>query len=251
LEQKGLYYQRTEIYKKYLDSGMIEEIEEKDGSISFGLTIYNKVFSKLVNEDGMVIIGSKIYNYSSEKCVISSLDDMSVLETYYYDTKGDNNWSSYTTATVPALPMEAGWAKASTTQRFKLSIIGTSSNSMHYMSSTYYAEAIGEQKKWGNWAIRNTYNPIYRISGNWVYRWIKTYDGGPFVNVYDLSDSDFSSPFSYTLNGSNHCLFSLEPNGGWSFYDGDWYIWDGPEVTQKSFTGSFYGGQNGYSIYLN
>lgn len=157
------------------------------------------------------------------------------------DTKGTNyNWSQY-----------SGWILDGSTERYSLDVVGySSSNYGTIMSVTNYVEAKGQQKKWGTWDYRNSYNPIYSVSGNWNYRYQWTPDGLNINVGYSLSSSYAASPYNYILNGSNHFMAYLSPQGTYSLTSPAYWI-DPVNVYYYRFTGSFFGGSSGYYIYLN
>jgi len=214
LDELGVIYTPSKMYMEYLNKGVIKEIIEDDENKRFELSLENKIMSKVVNEDGKVIINDTLLEYTGNKCHVSSLSQKFEPYTINIKAKGGYNWSRYTTATSPSLTINNGYAMVSSNKRFKFEIIGYSSHSTSIMNCTYYVFATGQEKNiWGTWRTTNTYRPVYNISGNWDYKYIITYPNGPFITkTNDLSGIN-TSPYSYYLGGSNYFLAYLNPSG--------------------------------------
>jgi hypothetical protein len=135
-----------------------------------------------------IIINNSIYQYTSDSVKIlaeMNLGKLDLLKSTIFTNIEDNilviNLSENSRSGHSWTKL-SGWHYDGSDKRYSLDIHGVSSNSMSLMSCTYYAEAKGQQKKWGSWTFRNSYNPIYSVSGNWDYSYVYTRNNGRFYN---------------------------------------------------------------------
>jgi hypothetical protein len=248
----GYRYEHTEIYKKYLDSGVIYEELDSDGNTSFNLTMRNSGVANVLNEAGEVIVGNHLYQFSGFDGTITSLEDNMVVNSFSIVSNGEKQnlftWSAGLT--------NDSWINLSSNQRISYKVIGYSLNSGSptLIGSTFYANAKAQKKSFGSWSY-SSYYPVYRITGNWTYNFsvlpngqfstivVSSTDTNPIIT---LNDNDNTSPYNYLIpGGGNNVLLYFKPNGSW-IISNIYSVVNSIDV-QHSFTFSFSGGCCGYN----
>ena len=251
-EAMNYKYLHTDIYKKYLAMGVIEEEVDADGNHSFSLNMKNSGLANVLNDQGEVIVGGSVYHFSGFEGSIASLLTNEVTNTFSIlpNTAKQNqfNWSKgYTTD---------GWLNLSSNERISYKVIGYDLNtsSPTLVGSTFYVNAKAQKKSFGTWSYSNNYNPVYRITGSWTYSFSVIPNGSfssVIINSTDnpplivLNDNDAASPLNFFVNGGNASLAYCKPNGSWvtpSIYE----IYNSINVNH-TFTFSFSGGCCGYN----
>lgn len=250
LEKLGMKSKHTDIYYQNLKSGLIKRTEDSDGYESVDLNLFNPAYACVIDSDGLVIVNDTICQYkenglklltTGNRNEIGLLKNAFVSDTnssiiiFDYDAdKSIHTWSR-----------DAGH-KYNNGKRFNLIIHGYSSATETLLHSSFYLESKGEVLRWGNYVYSNSYNPIYRIQGNWKYRFMVLY-GNQQITKTELYDWDKKSPFNILFGGTNHVLMNLAPNGYWN--KASWYtFFDAVDVWNYHFDGDFIYGSNGYHI---
>ena len=245
-ETMGYYYSPSEIFTEYEEKGVIVAESEADRSRSYHLSIDNPGFAVILNESGIVYAGDKKYLFEASNMKVYDKSSNALLHEVSFgaNTESTSNWSQ-----------ASAWEYDGSTRRFKYLVYGScitsapTSNS-GLIQSTFYVDALAENKKWGTWASRSSYMPIYSFSGSWTadYRASKDpFTSGPLNPVF-LNDNDYTSPFSWhsvsdPYGQTNHFLRYFKPNGSWAL--NGWYI-SMPFDVHYTMTYTFAGGPSGF-----
>ncbi len=59
----GLYNKHSDLYYKYIKKGIIKGIIEKDGAVSYDMTICEPIMAIITNDEGLVQVGKSMYQY--------------------------------------------------------------------------------------------------------------------------------------------------------------------------------------------
>ena len=249
-EALGYFYKPSLIYQQYLKKGIIIETVESDGSKSFKCSVENPGFLNVINENGEVFVGEEKYVfhskfidvYNNKGEIIKTLD-------FNRNTKATSNWSN-----------GVDWIYDGDSKRYSYEVYGnciTSSvtTSGGIIESTFYVAAHAENKRFGTWAARSSYLPIYSYYGNWNYTYQakSCYSCSNVTNPFALNDNDVIPPLTWSSttdpNGqTNNFTRFLRPNGTWTLPNG-WYV-TSPLSVNYYMVFSFSGGVSGYTYTL-
>lgn len=262
-EARGLFYTPSEIYKTYLERGVIKRITESDGSKSTILSVTNDAYLCVLNENGKVIVGNEVLVFDGGITTV-------------YNRKTNEKLRTFTNRSVPVQSLNGqfdfnkGTGSASnrwitdiyrgSNYRYYGQVIFTSAYTLSTLSQNFYWRARAEQKKFGNWNTRNNYNPIWGFSGSWRYDyWVKFPNAG-FGTVrdgaqYPLPNSSAlpTSPYNLSNLNTNYtvrpmqfsAMYSINPSQiGYSFFDN-------VRVYNHAFTFKFSGGSSGINYNAN
>ena len=170
-EAMGLHYEHTAIFQDYLEKGVIKEIVYEDKSRAFELAIDNPHLQDVLNEEGVVYVGDRRIVVEGELTKEISVETGELLSqhtTLKTDLNGDYDFQK--NARRPGYETVSGnkyWITdpvQGNNYRYYAQAYFHSSYTTQLLAQTYYWIARAEQKKWGNWATRNDYNPIWGIS---------------------------------------------------------------------------------------
>lgn len=262
LEQMGYFYQHTPLFTDYLQEGVIKEIIGADGSRAFDLSIDNPALANVLTEEGAVIVGDKKFVFEGDAAFELNLNREGQEipgESQRVALNGQYNF--YKNARRPGYETAYGtkyWINdpgQNNNYRYYAQVNFTSSFTTLSLSQSFYWIARAEQKKWGNWATRSNYNPIWGISANWSYDYWVIYDGMGFGVVHD--GQWYPLPNTYNRPTSPYGLASLHTNytvrylhlhstytiSGKANYD----FFDNVRVYNDNWTFKFSGGPSGYS----
>lgn len=246
----GYNYIPSTQYFNALKSGKIIESKDASGCRSFKPFVNNPGFLDLINLEGEVYVGN--FKYSFEEDIINVYNEKNILvDVFNFSSsiKATSNWSQ-----------GGNWMYDGDTKRYYCKVYGsciTSSETTEpgIISSTFYVDALAENRRFGIWGSRSSYMPIYSFSGNWS----SSYQARPCYlctgqsNPFNLLDNDYSSPFVWSSvndpNGqTNHFLRYFKPNGSWDLPDG-WYV-AAPFSVTYNMNFSISGGTSGYNYQL-
>lgn len=262
LEQMGYFYQRTPLFTDYLQTGVIREITEADGSKAFALSIDNPALENVLTEKGAVIVADKKFVFEGDVAFQINLNREGQEipgESQKVTLNGEFDFRKH--ARRPGYDSHDNG-------KYWINDPGQNDNYRYYayanfnssfttlsLTQSFYWAARAEQKKWGNWATRNDYNPIWGISANWSYDYWVIYDGMGFGVVHD--GQFYPLPNTYNRPTSPYGLASLHTNytvrylhlhgtytiSGKANYD----FFDNVRVYNDSWTFKFSGGPSGYT----
>jgi hypothetical protein len=224
LKRLGIEYKPSNLYLEYLQKGVIEEIIEDDGSLSFKLKLNNWPLSHVANSNGLIIIKDEKIDLCKVEFNVEVGEDFisNVSKTYendfeIYDGGSRSRWSS----TSPRYD-----DPHDNYRRVQVFFTGASyQSSTQTLSSNYTIEVIAERRVLGFWKIRNTYKPLRRVTGWWSYEYYYRNSSGGSVltgsNDLPLPSSPpipMISPVDYDIyaihgTGSNHIVWTLHPTG--------------------------------------
>ena len=251
----GLNYLHTDIFNDYLSKKVINKIIEKDGSWAFELNVKSPGFVHALNVDGNVIVGDKLYHFYDTYLEIKNLQSneiVSVVNLGQNTDKMTSNWTKYNGSNNQDI-----WEELSSTTRIKYKVFGTCITSSNttvggLIDATFYAQALAQNKKFGSWAGRAEYRPIYSFSGSWTSKYSaqQCFTCPVQWNPVALSDNDYTSPFSWSSssdpNGStNNFIRYFKPNGSWKL-PSPWLVVDPFQVTY-SMNFNFSGVSSGFT----
>lgn len=246
-QEMGYRYQNSELYAKYLEKGVLLEHTEPDGSRSFELSIENPGFVNVLNEDGVVFAGNEKYEFEGSNLRIYNRRTGAMVHQVSFGAMTDmtSNWSN-----------AAAWEYDGNDKRFNYKVYGTcitssTQSNSGLLQTSFYVQARAENLRFGTWAGRSSYMPIYSFNGSWTanytaascaYCWGQT-------NPVSLIDNDYSSPYAWhsandPYGQTNNFLRYFKPNGSWALTG--WYIMSAFDV-HYTMTFNFSGGTSGYS----
>ncbi len=250
-EAMGYHYTPSDLYTEYIEKGVLVEEVEADRSRSFHLSVDNPGFVNVLNESGIVFAGDKKYAFDHSLMKVYDKVSNTLLHQVSFDAATDltSNWSQ-----------DSGWKYDGSNKRYNYKVYGsciTSSPTSNsgIIQSSFYVDALAQNRKWGSWASRSSYMPVYSFSGSWTadYRATQSpYLKGGLNPVY-LIDGDHTSPFSWhsasdPYGQTNHFLRYLRPNGSWTL--AGWYIKMAFDV-HYNMTFQFSGGPSGFTHTLS
>lgn len=247
-EAMGLFYKNTDIFTKYLNKKIIKVNYEKDSSYSFELTVKSPGFIYVLNEAGEVIVGEKLFKFHDSYLTISNKATNQVIKIINFSEtieKMTSNWSQ-----------GGAWVYDGTSKRYNYQVYGASITSSNetpggLIDAVFYVQAIGQEKKFGSWAGRSSYLPVYSFTGSWTanYTAQQCFTCSIQTNPFALNDSDFTSPYSWSsVSGggqTNNFLRYLKPNGSWALPT-PWLVVSAFNVNYN-MTFNFSGGSSGFS----
>lgn len=258
-EEMGYFYENTALYAEYLNKEIIKEFVNEDRSTSFELVIDNPRLENIVNEDGVFFVGEKKhvlkgkelkeYSASTGELLNTSTAEKVSLNGEYdfqknarrsgHESQSGNKWW----ITDPA---------QGNNYRYYAQAYFHSSFTTSLLAQTYFWTARAEQKKWGNWATRNNYNPIWGIAASWNYDYWVTFKGQYYGTKYTdssnpLSNSSNLPTSSYYLSNlhTNYTVRNMHPNGVYTISVGA--FWENLRVFNNSYVFKFSGGSSGYN----
>lgn len=222
-ELKKIKVPHSEIYKKYLDQGLITEVPESDGYSSFKHNVLNPTYMCALNEDGFVEIHDTIYQYLSHTVKFISDGDVNKIERLKKlnaSSIDDNIWvveyqNQLKSCTGGDWGNTTDWIYNGATKRIRLDVVAycpSSDEFQTYAFVNFYFEAKAEGWLFG-WGYRNDYYPIDVTQGSW--NWTENY---VLIENFEIDDYDsYSGSHYYTdypqAGYTNHCSFYLNPNG--------------------------------------
>jgi hypothetical protein len=242
----GYVYTPTDLYRENLERGILVETIEADQSRSYKLAIDNPGFVHVLDADGDVLAGGKRYHFEGDRLLVYARKTNTLLHTVDFQAATDmtSNWTQ-----------DSGWQYDGSDKRFSYKVYGTcitssQTSSSGLIESSFYVKARGENKKFGTWAARSSYLPVYSFSGSWTanYTAKSCYNCAVQTNPLFLNDADYTSPFSWHSandpNGqTNNFLRYFKPNGSWAL--SGWYIMS-PFDVHYTMNFTFSGGSSGY-----
>jgi hypothetical protein len=261
-ERMGYFYESTPLFTDYLEKGVIKQIIEPDGSRAFDLSIDNPALENVLTEKGAVIVGDKKFVFEGDAAFEMNLNrEGQVIPGESQKVALNGEFNFYKNARRPGYESAYGtkyWINdpgQNNNYRYYAQVNFSSSFTTLSLTQSFYWIARAEQKKWGNWATRNNYNPIWGISANWSYDYWVIYDGMgfgvvhngvnyPLPNTYNRP----TSPYGLTSLFTNYTVRYLHLNGTYNIkptlnYD----FFDNVRVYNDSWTFKFSGGPSGYT----
>jgi hypothetical protein len=136
----------------------------------------------------------------------------------------------------------------------------SSDYNIYTLQQNYYWYARAEQKKWGTWATRNDYKPIWGFNSQWNFEYkivnkqtgyVSTIDGNSPENFLSNTNNRPTSPYYLSNLNTNYTVRYLYPHGYYSIPSyWPFYIFDNVRIYYSSYSSSFTGGASGYSYAL-
>lgn len=259
-EALGYYYEPTALYTEFLEKGVIKETVYEDRSRAFDLAIDNPHLQNVINEEGSVIVGDKkivLEGINVREYSIETGELLSETESGKVNLNGQYDFRKH--ARRPGHESADGtkwWINdpgQNNNYRYYAQAYFHSSFTTQLLAQTYYWIARAEQKKWGNWATRNNYNPIWGISANWAYDYYIQYKGqfNPTLHTsaslpLPNSANRPMSPYGLANLHTNYTVRYMHPHGTYTISAGG-YFWENLRVYNHSYVFKFSGGPSGYS----
>ena len=236
LQRAGVPVEVCDLYKEYLQKGIITQVQEEDGFYSYHLSLQSPSLVFIANEQGNYIVNDSIYLRTNNFLALKKYEGKADIELLqradqiesdaiiYFDFSEQNRtthsfyydsiFGSHGTLSDPTWYYDSGKERFKHYVDFQSSISG----SLTFMTSEFYTEALAQKKTLWFWHTSNNYNPIDYINGSWQYFWIRlnwnTSQGTYFYN--NLSGGN-NSPFMLNPPGTTNLLgASLNPSGVYS-----------------------------------
>lgn len=260
--QMGYRYERTPLFKQYQAQGLIKDITYADGSKAFELAIHNPAYQNAIGTAKSIQIGQTLVQFeglNGQTVTLSAVGASAGQSTNKITLNNEYNFVKH--ARRPGNESWTGtvyWitdpAKGSNYRYYAYAQF-SSSFTVTTLSQTYFWTARAEQKKFGNWATRNDYLPIWGISASWSYEYWVIFPGAGYGTkrdgaLYPLPNNANNPTSPYSLSGMNsnfignrymypHGLYSITSSAGYQF-------WDNVRIYNSSYTFKFSGGCCGY-----
>ncbi len=259
LEAMGYNYKPTTMYSEYLEKGILKEIIHADNSRSFELAIDNPHLENAVNEEGVVIVGDTKITLEGTLVKEYSLSTGQLLGQHAaHKVNLNGEYDFQKNARRPGHEVQSGnkwWIYdpgQNSNYRYYAQAYFHSSYTTQLLAQTYYWIARAEQKKWGNWATRNDYTPIWGISAAWAYDYWVKYKGitapqkhtntfNPLPNTYNRP----TSPYNLSNLHTNYTVRYMYPHGTFTISLGA--FWENLRIFNHSYVFKFSGGPSGYN----
>ncbi len=242
-------------YQEALKDGVIiQTIDQEHGGYGYELAVADKMAALVINKDGEVMIQDEVLKYTATGIEITSLSTGS--KTHVASNSRTTECTNFTNGNIFTQDGVI-WYYDSSNHRFKHYVYFNSCYSdsgVNTFSSQFYTEAIAERKRWGKWKIRNSYNPIVSISGNWSYYWTR-YNTTTGITSYQYNNlsGGIASPFNFIVPGgpSNHVKLYLEANFGRRSIAAPYEVTSEVKISDYGITGIFEGETDNYSTYYH
>jgi hypothetical protein len=222
-ELKKIQVPHSEIFKKYLEQGLIIEVPESDGSKSYKHNVFNPTYMCALNEDGFVKVNDTIYQYLPNRVKFISDGDFNKINKLKQINASSNTENLYVVEYQARLKsMQGGnwsqtsdWYENGSFKRVNIAVVAQCPSSEDYQTYAFvnfYLEVIAQGWLFG-WDFRNDYNPIDVTQGSWS--WLEHYALIENLNN-QYYDSHGGSHYynDFPVDGyTNHCKFYLNPNG--------------------------------------
>ncbi|MFK7785535.1 MAG: hypothetical protein AB8B56_10485 [Crocinitomicaceae bacterium] len=273
LKRIGLEPEWCPEIKKYEASGLIKTKIEEDGSISFDPATDMFETTSVINEEGFVLIGGDLYlyegdkikvkKYESDRCksILASANSTDLergIHVHHFGTSRVSNEKWRMMGNIFDMNYNGKiWYYPGEKERFEHYIVMYSfeqqsqgANALHY-HNFFLTRANAEEKKWGSWQRRDTYEPIRTLTGAWNWN-LYAYQPPLTIGYTPEGDWYFSppthSPLSVSTPFSNELWRLLYPTG-------DNYLGTVPDESVNYFDldiyGTFAGGNSGYSTHYH
>lgn len=262
-ENKGLYYDHSNLFKDYLAKGVIERFEYKDKSVGFSLSVKNLVYHFVLNEDGKIIVGNKLLVFKNDETTIFDKNTKELIDSFSLAenvAKLNNQFNFIKRINTSDALFNDGkyWRydpNLGNNYRYYAQAVFSSSFTTTTLSQTYYWVARAEKKSFGTWSTNNNYKPIWGISASWLYEYWAIFPGASYGTLrqgsnYPLPNSSGNaiSPYSLSNLGTNYTVRNMHPNGFYSISSSAGYqFFDNVRVYNNNYTFKFSGGAGGYN----
>ena len=234
---------RSEPYKDALSKDLLLVEEDSKYGHTYYLNLMDPTVSPIINENGFVQIGDKLYQYKSHQIKFCEPCDLTDLKTLndatitdeaiglYTFTKrsGDssskmtlvNDWSGLQNKTFEPTGVSNRRARWSYTG---FSQTGDDCTGC-LMLSTFFIHVEAQRKRWGKWKYRNSYKPRFQFDGDWSGKAEYSYNNCDFFSIGHAYLDDFNLPTGVTNtpmvnrwfigNNSTGIKLHNHTNGAW------------------------------------
>jgi hypothetical protein len=176
---EGLRIPKSQTYTDALNKGLLIVTEDSDTAHSYHLSVLDPTISRLINEDGFVMVGTELWEHNDKQikfCKDCTIKDKERLAQATI-TNDDETIITFTVNKSSRLLNSWDgshidrWEEESSTKRAQYWRSGWSQSSANcqtcFILCKYYLNNQAQQKKWGNWKYRNSYEPRFRWNGTW------------------------------------------------------------------------------------
>ncbi len=260
-EEMGYKYERSPLFKSYLAKGVLKDIVNADGSRAFDLTIQSPYYLNAIGVGKVIQVGEGLLGFEGEQGEVMTLSNTAegaaagafkITLNNQFDFVKHARRSGYESWNGAQYWIEDP-AKGSNYRYYAYAKF-VSTYTITSLSQTYFWAARAEQKKFGNWATRNDYNPIWGISANWSYDYWIIFTGAGFGVVrdgatYPLPNTSGNPTSPYSLSGlnTNYTVRNMYPNGLFTITGSAGYqFFENVRLYNNSYTFRFSGGCCGY-----
>jgi len=211
----GLTWDHSPIYIEYINKGLIIEMTDHDGCKWFKHNVLNPTYMPLLNEEGFVVLGDTLYQFTKDKVKYSPGGSLSKIPKLADANETDQDQNIYVVTVKDRQKATVDWGKSTgwkydpsnNKKRVMAEVVGLSpyiSYPVLGITVTYYKEITAHKKVLFWWNIRNDYKPIEWTQGSWY--WTEYYTSSP--------DFNGSGTLSYPFPGNtNYCKIYLDPDG--------------------------------------
>ena len=261
-EQMGYKYERSQLFKSYEAKGLVKDILYADGSRAFDLTIHSPYYQNAIGADKAIQIGEGLIQFEGENGDVLTLSNANgpnsasafkITLNNEYDFVKHARRPGYETPENSVIWLED--PSKGDKYRYYAYVKFTSTFTTVSLSQTYFWSARAEQKKFGNWATRNDYNPIFGINANWSYDYWVIFPGAGFGTVrngaqYPLPNGTSypTSPYNLSSLHTNYTVRYMYPHGFVSLNGTEGYqFFENVRLFSNSYSFKFSGGCCGYT----
>ncbi len=240
----------SDIYKEYLNKGIIKEVRDDDGSEAFYLNVFDPIAACYTNENGLMVINDTLYQYTASKLKMMPGNTLKadILLNAKNTDKTNNifviNFDDKSTISGDNWSKSSGWKYESSKKRYRMDVKGWSwtygPNDDDYMGSKFWVDLKAERKRWGKWKRRNSYKPVKQLHAVWDYKYTISkywYGGYPRHTYYNNLNGGGKSPVNVNYGHVNYGTYQyLNPTGNWS---SSWYFVNPVYMNSYTITGYF------------
>jgi hypothetical protein len=162
----GLTYEPSETFQYYSNNRIVEYVRESDGAMSIQLNFRHDRFKHVVGEKNIIIVGNKTYRFEKSRVVI--FDEDTNTESVLYDAIEKNGGHKWHKGIGENSGERSHYRDITSTTRVRSYIEW---NSFFTSQNNYGADFFwlnqAQEKKWNIWAFRESYKPIWGLTGVW------------------------------------------------------------------------------------
>jgi hypothetical protein len=227
---EGLRIPKSQAYEDALNKGLLIVQEDSDTAHSYYLSVLDPTISRLINEDGFVMVGTELWEHNDKqikfctnceikdkerlaRTTITNDDETIITFTINQSSRQYNSWKGN---------LADRWVYPSSNKRVQYLRFGWSEKNDNcqtcFIACKYYLNNQAQEKKWGNWKFRNSYEPRFRWNGTWSghgYVWDVSIGASYYHSISSLGVEIgvANTPMTNRLyNGNNNTEVTLHPH---------------------------------------
>lgn len=219
LNSLNLNYVPSELFQEYQTKKLVSYTQEKDGSNSIVLNFNHTMYKQITGEKLAVQFGDILLKFENDIMLAIDINSNKILwESNRNDLEknGNHKWHKGIGVSPGYRSHYRFFPDANNTNsnfrvmsyiEFDSKLFSNNSNDPDKLAAQlnmFWVNA-AQEKKWGNWALRNSFNPISGMLGQW-YIWYQ------YTTFTMPSPDDFYTAYHGVSSGEYLCR--VQPNAG-------------------------------------